>query len=395
MTNREIGSANVSGGIASTTYTIAGDETVGDFTLTGKYIENDTYKEATGTADFKVRIGTTITASNVIASHNQTSTFTATVNYNSVNPVDEGQVQFKLKGTIIGTASVSNGTASLDYQVPSTITTGDEITANYLGTNTYGASVTSTPATIKIRTNPTVSVNGSSINKGDYSSSNLTYPVTVTDVEEDSIDEGTVKLYIDNNLINTQTSTTNHTFNCVINSSTIQNLSYGSHTIRAVYEQNDDYNSAEGTATLIIRTPSHIVAPNVSANASGSATLEVTVYDNNNVIVTEGQVSFTDPNSQVSNIVVGANGKATTSVNIPAGTTEGTTLTYTVQYTQTNNYEASSTSNIVITIRKGVVVAVNDVTANRGDIINLTASIKDLSENNVTTGTVTFTVDDS
>lgn len=395
MTSKNIGSANVSGGIARTTYTIAGDETVGDFTLTGVYAENDTYKEATGTADFKVRIGTSITVDNVTASHGEFAQFKAYVKYNDVNPVDGGQVQFKLEGTIIGTANVSSGVATLEYEVPSTVENGDAITANYLGNSTYGASATTTDGAIKIRSNPTVTVNSLSINKGDYTTTNLNYDVIVTDVDSNRITTGTVQLYIDNSLKVTQTTSTNDVFKCSINKRDINELNSGNHTIKAVYVQNDDYNSAEGTATLTVRTPTTIVAPNISANAGGTATLEVTVYDENNVIVTEGQVKFTDPNGQISNIVVGANGKATTTVNIPANTTEGTTLTYTVQYTQTSNYEASTSGNLVITIRKGVVITVNDITANRGDIIQLTANVKDNSNNNVNEGTIIFTVDDS
>ena len=57
------------------------------------------------------------------------------------NPVNEGQVQFTVNGIYDGSATVSNGIATLKWQIPTNWKTGNyNITANYQGTINYTAS---------------------------------------------------------------------------------------------------------------------------------------------------------------------------------------------------------------------------------------------------------------
>lgn len=385
MTQTE--NATVVNGVATTTHTVDGNATVGDFTLTGTYQQNNTYKESTNTATFHVRIATTITVDNVLANHQEDATFTAHVLYNNSSPVTGGQVQFKLAGNIIGTANVTGGTATCTYNIPTTIETGDEITATYLGNETYATSLTLTPATITLRTSPSILLQAVSVNRGQT----VNVPITVEDQNGDPITTGQLQVYLDNTLLDT----INISSNTVYQYTAPNDATVGVHIFKARYVQDNTYKTSESTSNIIVRNPTTISPVNVSANAGGTATLTVNVYDSNNAPVTEGEVTFTAPGGTVTTVAVGNNGAATTTVEIPASTTEGSTIVYTTQFGETNNYTSSSTSNLTITIRIGVVLTVADVTAKVGETVNLVANVEDGQGNAVNTGTVTFVISDS
>lgn len=398
MTNKNLGSATVSGGIARTSYTIPSDELVGDFTLNGTYVENNHYKEATATADFKVRIATTVTVGDVTANHGESATFTANVKYDNTLNVNEGQVQFKLGGTIIGTGNVSQGVATCSYTIPQSVEDGTEITANFLGTSTYGASVTTSSATLHVRGTLELALgvetaeNDDSANRGETV---VLYLAAFPPEGDTFISSGNVSFYIDNVKVGEDTTANSSgdyegffTYEYTIPS----NMSTGSHTLKGVIAQSEDHESAEMTGTLVVRMPTHIVANPVSANAGSTVNIVANIYDENDSIVTEGQATFTDPNNQTSNVSVGSGGTATKSVTVPSNATEGSTIQYTVVYNQNTNYTSATSVTITITVRKTPVLIVSNVTANRGDIIYLSTSVT-YGNDNVNEGTVTYTLE--
>lgn len=391
MTTKTLGNASVSGGIARTQYTIPSDELVGDFTLTGTYNQNDNYKEASANADFKVRIATTITVDNVTGNHGESSTFTAHVKYDNTVNVNEGQVQFTLGSTIIGTGNVSNGVATVDYTIPSSVETGTSISANYLGTNTYGTSATLTNGTLKIRTTPTVTVDAVSANRD----STAVLRAYVENSSGTVITTGSVEFYIDDTKVATTNVTNPKSDKFEYSYNVPNNATAGTHTIRAVFIQDDDYTTSNGTANLTVRMPTHIVAPAVSGNGGATVNLVASIYDENDAIVTSGQAKFKQNDTVIINgtVSVGNNGTATKQIVIPLSATEGSTIQYTVEYVENNNYTASASVTITVTVRKTPVLVVNDVTANRGDVVYLSASVTDSSDNDVNEGTLTFTLD--
>lgn len=397
--NSTVGPVQVSGGVAKTTYTIPSDVSTGDFYLHGTYNQNEHYKQATDTADFKIRLATTITVNDVLGNHGESSTFTATVKYDTTSNVNEGQVRFTLGSTVIGTANVSNGVATLDYTIPDEVADGTAITANYLGTSTYGASATSTSGTLSIRSEDLIlnvgvvtPSNNSSINRGE------TLEIGVSATENNPPDytivpNGSVSLYVDNTLIQSNI-TYDSQDNMYLHTYTIpNNMTAGQHTIRAVFAQTSEYTETTATTTFIVRNPTHIVVSNTSGNAGGEATLLATIYDENDAIVTTGQAKFKQNGSPITDgtVSVGNNGTASKTVTVPSGATEGSTITYTVEYVENDNYTAASATNITITVRKTPVIVVQDVTGNRGDTVYLTAGVT-YGGNNVSEGNVTFTI---
>lgn len=400
MTQKTLATANVSGGIARTSYTIPGNESVGDFTLHGTYQQNNHYKEATDTADFKVRIATTVTVDNVTGNHGESASFTAHVKYDNTSNVNEGQVQFKIENNIIGTANVSNGVATLAYTIPGTVSDGDSITANYLGTSTYGTSATTTAGSVHIRGQVTVTVDAVIANRSDTA----TLKALVEDSGANAITGGTVEFYIDNTLVGTS-STTGSDDKYSYDYSVPSNATAGSHTIKAVFQQTGDYVSAYNTANMTVRMPVTVTVADASCNTTGNVVLVATVKDENNSIVTEGQVVFKanaktvkDANNQVIYCTVGNDGTATLTLDTAvfySNIAEGDTFSITAVYPWTDNYGQTNTtvsSAATLTVRKTPVIVVTDVTANRGDNIYLSAAVTYNSEN-VTEGSVTFTLE--
>jgi hypothetical protein len=398
MTEKQLGTATVSGGIARTNYTIPSDELIGDFTLHGTYVENNHYREATDTADFRVRVGTTITVDNVTGNTGESSNFTAHVLAGN-SPVNEGQVQFKLEGNIIGTANVSNGVATLAYTIPGTAGDGDSITANYLGTSTYGTSVTVSSGTLHIRSGVTVTVDAVVGNR----EGTVELSCLVEDGTGNPITGTSVDFYLDNTLIGTD-STADATSNKYSTSYTIpSNAVAGVHTIRCVSAQTGDHLSAEGSGTLRVRMPVTVTVEDASVNIGGTTTLVAHVLDENNAPATSGKGVFKingkivkDANDQVIYVQVDSNGTCTLSgVACPTGTmygVEGATSTIDFNWVGGDNYESVSNTDVVdatLTVRKTPVLIVSDVTANRGDTIYLSTSVTYNNEN-VTEGTVTF-----
>lgn len=400
MTNKQLGSATVSGGIARTSYTIPSDELVGDFTLHGTYVENNHYREASDTADFRVRVGTTITVDNVTGNTGESSNFTAHVLAGN-SPVNEGQVQFKLEGSIIGTANVSNGVATLAYTIPGTAGDGDEITANYLGTSTYGTSVTASSGTLHIRSGVTVTVDAVIGNR----SGTVELSCLVEDGSGNPITGTSVDFYLDNTLIGTD-STADGTTNKYSVSYTIpSNAVAGVHTIKCVSAQTADHLSAEGTGTLRVRMPVTVTVEDASVNIGGTTTLVAHILDENQAPATSGQGVFKingqyvkDSNNQVIRVQVDSNGTCTLSgVACPTGSigVEGATSSIGFSWYGEDNYESLPSANIVdatLTVRKTPVLIVSDVTANRGDTVYLSTSVT-YGNDNVNEGTVTYTLE--
>lgn len=386
MVKTQIGTANVTQGEGSTTYTIPSDAHVGENTIYGLYQENTTYEQAEGHSTLEIRIPTVVTVQNVLASIGETATFTATVKHHTDQNVNEGKIQFKLGGQNIGQeVNVTNGTATVEYQIPSNTSTGTVITAEFKQTNTYAAS-TSNNAVLTIRESTNITINDVSANRG----STATIVAEVTDENGDDIDTGSATLYIDNvqqgNSINVSNGTASFTYNVS------NNESLGSHTIRVEYAQNNDYDSGTGTGSLIVRTPTFLSAVNVSGNKNGTVPVVIQVVDHNGSAVTSGTVDITVGSNQAVSAQVNNNGEATINFNIPQNASG--TIQFTGQYVENTNYQGSSTStNGVITIRKGVTVTLENMNAVLGEQITLTAGIKDENNDPVTSGDIVFEIE--
>lgn len=392
MATKKIGTATVKDGVASAKYTIGSEDSVGDFKLIGNYLENDTYRSASAEASYKIRIGTVITCLNAIGTAGEKTTFTANVKYNSTLNVNEGQVQFVLNGANIGeTVTVTGGVATLSYTIPDSTPDDSVITAKYLGTGTYAASVTSKSAVLSMRKTPTILMQNATANRGD----SLAIKGTITDSDGNNITTGEAQLYIDNVATGDVVTVKDGSIDCVWKVPTT--AATGSHTAKIVYAQNDTYNSVEATAQINIRTKVSLTNANISGNIGGTVTLTTTVTDEYSHPVQEGQVKITC-NDTSTTVTVTAEGVATTEFTIPASAKEGTTYSYSAEYIQNTNYESGkSTADGIVTIRTSVVITLDNIEATIGDTIILGATVKtnESVPTNVDEGTIEFIVDDS
>lgn len=305
MTRTQIATTTVTNGSASTSYTIPSDTSTGEHDLYAVLEQNNNYETAEGESTIHIRHSTTITTNNVVASIGETVTFTASIKYNTSQNVPDGTVQFMLGGSNIGSpVTVSNGSASLQYEIPSNTLSGSSIVAKYIQTNDYAASQSS-GNTISIREDPTVSLQNVSANR----SSTATITASITDKEGTSIDTGKAVLLIDNTQIGSAEDVSNGSVS--FSYSVASNAVLGSHSIKIVYQQNQTYNSAFGTASLIVRTPTTLTPVDVSVNKGGTCSVIIQVTDNNGSAVTTGTVNITVGNNSPVSANVNSSGEAT------------------------------------------------------------------------------------
>lgn len=368
MVKTKIGTATVVDGEAILEWTIPSNAKIGTSNIYGVYLENSIYMRGESYNTIQIRIGTTCTVENVLASTGENATFTARVKHSTNQNVDEGSVQFQLGGVNIGSpVNVSQGVATLQYIIPSNVSTGTEIRAYFIETNTYGASI-SNAGTLTIRKGTNVTVTDISANRTE----SITITGQVTDKEGNNVNTGVAKLYIDETLISSEDVTRNGTVS--FNYTVANNAILGSHVLKIIYEQNNSYEGGQGTGTLIVRTPTVLTPVNVSVNAGNTCDVTIRVTDENGITITTGTINFTI--GETSNLSASVNqyGEATYQYEVPQGSIGY--IEFSGQYIQDTNYQGSSTpTNGRITIRKSTVVTVDSKKANVGDTINLSATV--------------------
>ncbi len=388
MTKTKIGTAIVTNGEAVYEWTIPSTMPIGTSTLYGTYIENNTYMSGEAYNTLEVRVGTVTTVTDVLASKGETATFTATVKYNTNQNVNEGTVQFQLGSSNIGTpVNVSNGIATLQYTIPTTgVESGATIKAYFLETTNYGAS-TSNTATLTLRGGTNVTVNSISANRG----TTATITATITKANGDPVTSiDTAKLYIDNTF-QSDTSTITQNGEVSFSYNIANNAIVGSHTIKIQYLQTNTQDAGEGTATLIVRTPTTLSPVNVSANAGSSVPVTIRVVDANNTPIPTGTINITVGEGSPISATVNASGEATIQYNVPANATG--TIQFSGIYVEDTNYQGSSTTaSGIITIRQATSVVVDSKKANIGDTIDLTATVTS-GQTMVNEGTLDFEVE--
>lgn len=388
MTRTTIGTATVTEGNAETSYVIPGDTTPGQYTIYATYNQTDNFMEAVGynTAEIRIPTVTTIT-SPVIASTGETVTLTAHVTHHTNQNVDEGTVQFQMGGVNIGSPqSVGNdGVATLQYEIPNNTTDGTTISAMFIETSTYGASMSSN-GSLHIRAGVNVAIDNLSANRD----STATITANITDGDDDPITQGQAQLYIDNTASGEPVNVTNGT--ATFTYSVANNATVGGHTIKVTYLQNNDYNSADGTAILTVRTPTTLTPVNISGNKGATIPITIRVTDHNSASVISGTVNITVGSGSPVSATVGSGGEATIQYEVPNNASG--TISFTGQYVENTNYQGGTTSVAgVITVRKGTTVVVDSVKAELGDEITLGATITDEDSNLVNEGTVTYEIE--
>jgi len=251
-----LGTGTLSGGKA--TYTTSA-LTTGSHSMTAVYGGDSNYNGSTSSALTQtVNKASTTTA---VSSSANPSTFGASVTFTAtVTPsTATGTVTFKDGSTTLGTGTLSSGRAT--YSTATLSGGSHSITAVYGGDSNYNASTSSTLTQTVNKANTTTTV-ASSANPSAYGSS-VTFTATVTP----STATGTVTFKDGTTTLGTGTISSGTA------SYSTSTLAVGSHSIKATYSGDSNYNtSTSSTLTQTVKQPSS-VALTSSANPApyGSA----------------------------------------------------------------------------------------------------------------------------
>lgn len=168
-----------------TSYTVPNSATVGSHTITIEYQQNDTFNAQTGTGSLIVRTPTVLTAVNSSANPGQTGhTVQVNVRDDSNHEVTEGNVEITVGNGSAVTAAVSNGVATITYDVPQSASGTISFTASYVENANFQASTTAVAGVITIRQAVLVSVEDVSGNLSDTIELSATVTSDGTDVDE-------------------------------------------------------------------------------------------------------------------------------------------------------------------------------------------------------------------
>lgn len=370
------------GGIARTSFTPDGTIPTGIHKIKGTYNENDTYNEAVSELqNFIVNKPTVTNIGHYVGSTGETITISADVTATN-EIINEGVVQFKIAGVIVGTGNVTNGQASFTYTVAcANLSTLEAI---YLGVDGKYAASNSYTRTIIVRNDTTVFVDDITIDvnqqvvlsgSANYMLNNVATPIA----------NGTGEIYINNVKYGDITTDSQGEFTFTGN---LTDYTPGIYTGRATITQTDTYNAGEYTFNILVRHTTTTTIAVTPASKGETISLTANVKDESNSIVTEGTVEFTIDGTTVTASVV--NGVAITTYTVPSNATQP--ITYSAQFLRSANYSASSVATSQITIRKDVTITVEDKTVTIGDSVYLVAHIVDENDNPVTIGNVDFEI---
>ncbi|MFD1811913.1 beta strand repeat-containing protein [Rhodococcus gannanensis] len=300
-----LGTAPVTGGTATLSHTFT---TAGSHSITAAYsgdASNAPSASAASVVDVSVAVVDTTTTLNVPAT---AKTGTAVDLTATVSPAEAtGTVEFKDGATVLGTAPVTGGTATLNHTF--TADGAHSITAVYSGAEGFATS-TSAPGTVDVSTDPVVvdTTTTLSVPATAVTGNAVDLTATVSPAEA----TGTVEFKDGATVLGTApvtagTATLNHTFTTA-----------GSHSITAVYSGAEGFNGSSSTAGTVsvtdpapgdVATVTTLEAPSSAATAD-LVTLTATVKTDAGAPVANGTVRFFDGATQIGEVVADADGKA-------------------------------------------------------------------------------------
>lgn len=146
-----IGKSKVTNGGAAINYTIPSSLGKSSYTITATYGGTKSSYSSTAASTLKVYPQTTtkVTVNDVSGTAGSKATITATVKSSNGTNANGGKVVFKLNGLTIGSATVSDGKASITYSIPSSLTKSSyTITAIYSGKSRFKANQTTAKLTL-------------------------------------------------------------------------------------------------------------------------------------------------------------------------------------------------------------------------------------------------------
>jgi hypothetical protein len=428
----------VSGGSASTTFTLPAGQAAGSYTILVSYSDSagnfaDGGDTSSALTVSKANVNTSAgMATATFSTSGQSVNLSASVS-NARHPADtvnEGTVTFTVKdnqGNTVGSpvqGAVSGGTAGASFALPAgqaagsytILVTYSDGAGNFADGGDTGSRLTVSPASVTISAG-TASASFSTAGQP------VTLSATVSESSPpgDTVNEGTVTFTIKDTHGNT---IGNSPITASVSGGTATAMTYslppgvpaGSYTILVSYsDSGGNYTDGGDTSNTLTINPANVTTSAGTASALFSTadqpvTLMATVTDASHPAdtVNEGDVTFTVQDSlgnTIGKAVQGAvsGGTATANFTLPQGTVPGS-YTILVSYTDSlGNFTGSGAKNAgnTLTVNAAKVTTAADTSFARystaDQAVNLCATVTDTSHpgDTVNEGTVTFTVQDS
>lgn len=292
LNGANIGEAvTVTGGVATLDYTLP-ENITDNSKISAKYLGTGTYAGSvtTKTGTLSMRQTPTILLQNKVANRGEKLQITGTITDGDGNNISTGTAQLYIDEKQVGdSVNVSSGEITFTWDIPNSTSTGSH-TAKivYAENDTY----TSASATSQINIRTKVNLMNSSIsgNLGDT----VTLTTTVTDEYSHPVQEGQVKISI-NNTTTTVTVTAEGvaTTTFTIPASATEGSTY---VYKSEYVQNTNYEAGKSVedGVVTIRTSVVVNLADIEANVGDNINLNATVKTNEAVPVNvdEGTMEF-------------------------------------------------------------------------------------------------------
>ncbi len=312
----------------------------GNHTVMAKYINGTNVEVCNDTVTFyNTPQPTKITISNKDLYKGVKNNITAKIT--STYGVNMGRVSFTFNNKWIGSVKVTNGTASLVYTIPSTVTSYTLLASfipdgeTYIKSNTTKTGVTTIAPTVTTIIGPTVL----------YGNEKGTYTITVKS-DNNLVTSGKINIYLDGKLVSTRTVTTGETtYNYTMNDD------YKNHTIEAKYVGTSYANSESSILVNYGKYETMTVAEPSDTNVYRGNTVTLTAYvllaETNSNKVVNGTVNFLVSGKSIGTASLSNKGIAKLSYKIP--TSAPSSLSINATYTG-NNYFTSSSDIIQLNV---------------------------------------------
>ena len=359
--------------VPSSLYTKTNNLTV--TSIATKTILNSTKKSTLVLQQLKTKV----MVPNISTKPSKTVVITATVVDEFNNYVTKGTVTFKKGNTTLKTVKVSNGFAKYTYTSNYQTSNKTYIYATYTGDWKYASNTgKGTYKVTKLKT--TISPNSVDANPD----SRITLTALVRDQNQNHATDGSVKFSIGSKVVGTVTVK-----NGVASLKyTLKSYDAGDYRIKAEYLGSKVYKSSSSLNTLTVtRYDTNIKGSQINAVVGQKTTISVSVTDDENYKVKNGQIQFYVENKYVgiSNV---SNGVAKIEYAAPSEY-DGKIVNYYATYVKNGLYESSSYSNtIIVAHQKTVYVNPNGSDSNLGDESHPFKTLKHAVEHITLFGTI-------
>ena len=389
----DAGTATVSGGVATLTWTVPSGWNVGPYSVTANFNGTSTnYVNSTNSGTLTVdQTPTNVTVTSVHNFAGQIVNLIAYITDYYNQKVNNGQVQFKVDNASPVTVNVVNGVAEFDnWQIPFNWNANTyQITAEFLETTEYLTS--SNSSNLNVDQTPTsVTVTPAH----NFAGQTVDLKANVEDYYNNPVSAGRVIFIV--NGVNAGTADINGG-SATLTWTIPSNWNVGPYIITAIFDgTGTNYVNSTNTNTLTIdKTPTNINVTPMNNFAGQDVNLTATVKDYYGNLVNGGIITFTIDHAGTTVNVGTANvngGVATLNWQIPGDWSIGTyTINASFDGTETN-YDNSTDSGILTVDPMHTHLIVDNATENKGKTTNLKATLTDYYGNPVSGKTITFKV---